>query len=117
LELIVVRDVMYFTCIGGLVPLNPTTTPGGSKMSSVCIYLLRGHTDPVHTLPVNTSALCNHVAAVRASAALHGILPTCGLEHTRVYPKVSGLAARSEDCKWYSSVPLGAVISLFYESV
>jgi hypothetical protein len=31
--------------------------------------------------------------------------------------KISGLAAWSENCKWYSSLPLGAVISLFYESV
>jgi hypothetical protein len=36
--------------------------------------------------------------------------------YTRVYPKVSGLAARSENCKWYSSLPLGAVVSLFCES-
>jgi hypothetical protein len=35
---------------------------------------------------------------------------------TRVYPKVSGLAAWSENYKWYSSLPLGAVVSLFYES-
>jgi hypothetical protein len=35
----------------------------------------------------------------------------------RVYPKVSGLAAWSEDCKWYSSLHLGAVVSLFCESV
>jgi hypothetical protein len=34
----------------------------------------------------------------------------------RVYPKVSGLASSSQNCKWYSSVPLGAVVSLFYES-
>jgi hypothetical protein len=37
---------------------------------------------------------------------------------TRVSPKkVSGLAACSENCKWYSSLPLGAVLSLFCESV
>jgi hypothetical protein len=36
---------------------------------------------------------------------------------TRVYPKVSGLAAWSENCKWYSSLPLGAVVSLFCESL
>jgi hypothetical protein len=36
---------------------------------------------------------------------------------TGVYPKVSGLAAWSENCKWYSSLPLGAVLSLHYESV
>jgi hypothetical protein len=36
---------------------------------------------------------------------------------TRVYPKVSGLAAWSESCKWYSPLSLGAVVSLFCESV
>jgi len=30
----------------------------------------------------------------------------------RVYPKVSGLAAWSENYKWYSSLPLGAVVLL-----
>jgi hypothetical protein len=30
-----------------------------------------------------------------------------------VYPKVSGLAGWSENCRWYSSPPLGAVVSLF----
>jgi len=34
-----------------------------------------------------------------------------------MYPKVSGLAAWSENWKWYSSLPLGAVASLFCESV
>jgi hypothetical protein len=28
------------------------------------------------------------------------------LSHARVYPKVSGLVARSENCKWYSSLPV-----------
>jgi hypothetical protein len=36
---------------------------------------------------------------------------------TRVYPKVSGLAAWSENCKWYRSLLLGAVVSLFCEPV
>jgi hypothetical protein len=36
---------------------------------------------------------------------------------TRVYPKVSGLAAWSENCKWYSYVPLCVVVSLFCQSV
>jgi hypothetical protein len=36
---------------------------------------------------------------------------------TRVYPKVSGPAAWSENCKWYGFVPLDAVVSLFRESV
>jgi len=34
-----------------------------------------------------------------------------------VYPKVSGLAAWIWNCKWYSSLPLGTVVSLFRESV
>jgi hypothetical protein len=34
-----------------------------------------------------------------------------------VYPNVSGLAACSENCKWYSSLPLGAVVLLFCLSV
>jgi hypothetical protein len=29
-------------------------------------------------------------------------------QQTRVYPKVSGLAAWTENCKWYSSLSLGA---------
>jgi hypothetical protein len=33
--------------------------------------------------------------------------------YTRVYTKVSGLAAWSENCKWYSSLSLGTVISYF----
>jgi hypothetical protein len=37
--------------------------------------------------------------------------------NTREYPKVSGLAAWRENCKWYSSLLLGAVVSLFCESV
>jgi len=34
-----------------------------------------------------------------------------------VYPKVSGLAAWNGNCKWYSSLPLGAIVTLFGESV
>jgi hypothetical protein len=32
------------------------------------------------------------------------------VSHTRVYPEVSGLAVWRENCKWYSSLPVGAVI-------
>jgi len=35
----------------------------------------------------------------------------------RVYPNVSGLVAWSKNCKWYNSLPLGAIVSLFCESV
>jgi hypothetical protein len=37
--------------------------------------------------------------------------------YTRVYQKVSGLAAWIENYKWYSSLPLSTVVSLFCESV
>jgi len=30
--------------------------------------------------------------------------------------KISGLAALSDNCKWYSSLPVGAVVSLVCES-
>jgi hypothetical protein len=36
---------------------------------------------------------------------------------TRAYPKDSGLAAWSENWKWYSSLPLSAVVSLLCELV
>jgi hypothetical protein len=38
-------------------------------------------------------------------------------QRTRVYPKLSELAAWSENYKWYSSLPLDATVSLFCESV
>jgi hypothetical protein len=37
--------------------------------------------------------------------------------YTRVYPKVSGLAGWSKNCKWYSFLPLDAVVSLFCVSL
>jgi hypothetical protein len=37
--------------------------------------------------------------------------------NTSVNTKVSGLATWSENCKWYSSLPLSAVVTLFSESV
>jgi hypothetical protein len=39
------------------------------------------------------------------------------LMYEGVSKKVSGLATWSKNCKWYSSLPLDAVISLFCESV
>jgi len=35
----------------------------------------------------------------------------------KVYPKLSELAAWTENIKWYSSLPLDAVVSLFCNSV
>jgi hypothetical protein len=37
-------------------------------------------------------------------------------EVLHVSPKVSGLAVWNENFKWYSSLPLGAVVSLFCQS-
>jgi len=34
-----------------------------------------------------------------------------------VYPKVSELGVWNENCEWFSSLPLDAVVSLFCESV
>jgi len=54
---------------------------------------------------------------------LHGVSVYLGLtEFTipqvpRMYPKDSGLAAWSENCRCHSSLPVGAVVSLFCESV
>jgi len=52
----------------------------------------------------------------RLDAVTKRKIPALAGNLTRVYPKFSGLAAWSEDCKWYSPLPLGAVISLFCES-
>jgi hypothetical protein len=51
------------------------------------------------------------------SLSYHVLFILSSSVNTRVYPEVSGLAAWSENCKWYSSLPLGAVVSLFYEAV
>jgi hypothetical protein len=53
---------------------------------------------------------------LHVSYILHGV-GVWGGSCMRMYPKVSVLAAWSENCKWYSSQPLGAVVSLFCESV
>jgi len=42
---------------------------------------------------------------------------TAQTQFTRLYPKFSETVAWSENCKWYSSLPLGAVVSLFCGSV
>jgi hypothetical protein len=39
------------------------------------------------------------------------------VSQTKVYRKVSGLAAWSENLGWYSSLPLDEVVLLFCESV
>jgi hypothetical protein len=61
-------------------------------------------------LPVNGSI---HTVCVYTETHTHTHTHT----QTLMYPKVSGVAAWSENCKWYSSLLLGAVVSLFCESV
>jgi hypothetical protein len=63
-----------------------------------------------------------HVAREKRNAqkplvGKHTNRPLARLRHKKVYPKVSGPTAWSEDCKWNTSLPLGAVVSLFRESV
>jgi hypothetical protein len=48
---------------------------------------------------------------------LHVAESYTGFNNTMVYPKVTELAAWSKNCKWYSSPPLDAVVTLFRESV
>jgi hypothetical protein len=64
-------------------------------------------------LPGSTGQLRYARAQIRVPS-LNVLVPVA---YKRVYPKVSGLAAWSENCKWYSSLPPDAVLSLFYESV
>jgi len=45
------------------------------------------------------------------------VIPMSHLIGMKVYSKVSTLAAWSENCKCYSSLPLCTVVSLFCESV
>jgi hypothetical protein len=75
---------------------------------------------------VSSISFCNRAFTVetRRNKILRSSLSRCdqNLEqrhcvHTRVYPKVSVLATWSENCKWYGSLPLSAVVWLFYESV
>jgi hypothetical protein len=49
--------------------------------------------------------------ALRTQNTFHVVGYSSEYSYTRVYPKVSGLATWSENCKWYSSLPLGAVVS------
>jgi hypothetical protein len=59
--------------------------------------------DSKNVLPVTSSSI---VVKISVNA-----------NNTTVYPKVSGLVAWSDNCKWYSSLPLGAIVSLVCELV
>jgi len=58
-----------------------------------------------------------HTTQVSKPYVLNYSLMYPAIYYKRVYPKVSGLVAWSEKCKWCSSLPLDAVVSLFCESV
>jgi hypothetical protein len=63
---------------------------------------------------------CSYIAILWVSLVSFATITLCVASQwvfKRVYPKVSGLTAWSENCKWYSSLPLGAVVSLFCESL
>jgi hypothetical protein len=74
--------------------------------------------EPIRWSPGGGSA---QVGAVKMDIKNIGILylqvPSSEWVYTKVYPKVSGLAAWNENCKWYSCLLLGTVVSLFCESV
>jgi hypothetical protein len=82
------------------------------------------HTDGLLGVPNGLICLCKksyhnfwyrlHMGSVIPDIKLTLSPPTLNM---RVYPKVSGLATWSKNCKWYSSLPLGAVVLLFCESV
>jgi hypothetical protein len=65
------------------------------------------------TLDVRHASVRNWLEQVSVCPSVRGVVRIEELLLTRVYPKVSGLAAWSEICKWYSSLPLGVVVSLF----
>jgi hypothetical protein len=88
--------------------LSPDFTPHRRGCSPIKI----DRTESPWNLKIFTNSLRTN--PVRRAWRPHRIENTH--KHPRVYPKVSGPAAWSENCKWYSSLPLGAVVSLFCES-
>jgi hypothetical protein len=76
---------------------------------------------------LRSSSLCNFlqcyfVSHVFSQTTLNSHIKiktgiVCWCSFMRAYPKVSGLDAWSDNCKWYSSLPLSVVVSLFCESV
>jgi len=65
---------------------------------------------------VSCSQVTRSAAAVQSSSSTPSSVGRVIIS-TGAYPKVSGLAAWSENYKRYSSLPPGAVLSLFCESV
>jgi hypothetical protein len=94
--------------------------PSGSPTRIVYVFLMSPMhvTRPVYlilqTISVEVYKLLNcslcSLLQLSATSSISG-------PNTREYPKVSGLAFWSENCNWYSSLSLCAVVSLFCESV
>jgi hypothetical protein len=57
------------------------------------------------------------ISALKSSLSYFTLPSLQYFNYKKVYPKVSELAAWSENCEWYSSLPLDAVVSLFCVSV
>jgi hypothetical protein len=81
---------------------------GGGGEAAASLFLTASSPEVTKTpvLLLATAMVCQFTAASET-----------GIVNTRVYPKAPGLAAWSENCKWYSFLPLDTVLSLFYESV
>jgi hypothetical protein len=78
-----------------------------------CTYNTRAYLGEDRKLAIGTIT-----ATGAAMAGLCTVIDSVGHKvYMRVYQKVSGLATWSENCKWYSPLPLGAVGLLFCESV
>jgi hypothetical protein len=74
-----------------------------------CLFKAQGHLYLYFTVSVSEKKVLKKIIRIKKRRR--------NKNNTRVCPKVSGLAAWSENCKWYSSLPLDAVVSLFYKSV
>jgi len=117
------RPETKFTCLDWSIKFALIIMHFLSRLSELC--LVNSAALPlVSRNPLNISGACSSDHAVWGAYDLELLEHwDCGFESrsrhgcTRVYPKVSGLAVRSEKCKWCSSIPLGAAVWLFYESV
>jgi hypothetical protein len=85
----------------------------------ICSLTMRRETLLINSAPcLGLSSICNN-----GKSNIKSLIRICktnllsAQQTMRVYPKVSRLAAWSKNCKWCSSLSLGAVVSLFCESV
>jgi L-ribulose-5-phosphate 3-epimerase UlaE len=87
----------------------------------VCVFL-KDLSDILKNILHLFGSFCNEVqfsmSAITTNLLISSIneYEDASSTYMRVYPKVSRLAAWSENCKWYSSLQLDAIVSLFCES-